>query len=409
MTDKQGVASAWSNSNFMLYIIGKFIADIAHIMAALAVMWLLMEITGSTSTASFSMLVSFVPSLLVAPFAGVVLDRVNKRRSMQVIDLLRGFVALAMGSVMLFGLPELWMVILYFFLRSLGDTFYRPASQAIIPFLVDKEQLVQANGIEQSTLTAGGILGPMVGALLIAAFGYSAVFFVDAFGFLVSVITLGLVKVNEVIESRSSKQGYKVSTFLGEIKEGLLYIKQKSLIVHLMILFSIVNFSSSALGVMLPFFINERFADGGIAILAQINTAAAIGGLCITLGVSMLKRMPYRGKVIIGSMLIFQFSQVLFGFTSSLPLLLLLAALRSVSAAGGMASSAIYQSEVEPQIRGRVFAFRSMLSTALTPFGVALAGIAGEFMPAWMVISLFGVIGTLAALGAMFSKELCTA
>jgi len=314
-----------------------------------------------------------------------------------------------MGIAMMQSLPPIWLVMLYYFLRSLGDTFYHPASQVMIPNLVERDQLVQANGIEQSAQTGGSLLGPMVGALVIARFGYPAVFFADAIGFIISVITLGIIKVQETRKPLSEGPGLNVAGFVAELKEGLLYIKTKAVIMQLMLFFSIINFCAAGLGVVMPFYVSERLANGGIDAMAKLSTASAAGGLVVTLGISTLKRMPHRGKVAVLSMLIYQASQMLFGFQTSLVPAMVLSATRSVAMAGGMASSAIYQNEVEPYIRGRVFSFRSMLSTALNPLGVAVAGIAGEYMPAWMVISVFGAIGTLTSILAMFSKRLWNA
>ena len=405
MTEDKPVGSAWQNRNFITFMVGQFVSNTGHSIAATVIIWLLMDITGSSSTASFSYIVSYLPSLIFTPFAGVLLDRFPKRLLMLIIDVLRGCLAVFMAFTMLQGLPPLGLVMLYFFVRSIGEALYAPASEAIIPNLVPREQLVQANGIKQTAAMGGGIIGPVLGALAVSRFGYGGAFFADALTFVVSVVSLLIIRVQEGLATVEHAK-LNLSSYFGELKEALLYIRTKAVIMQLMFTFSVINFGGAAMNVMMPFYITERLANSSVDTYAQFMSAYSVGGMIIAVSFSLFKEMRYKGKLVIVPLIVFTLCQVAIGFSTSLYLTMLFSFIRSVAIISNMSSSAIYQSEVEPGIRGRVFSFRYMLSTALAPVGVAAAGVAGSVMPAWMVISVFGAIGLVASLGGVFFGQL---
>jgi MFS family permease len=366
-----------------------------------------MEITGSASTASFSFLISFVPSFTISPFAGVLMDRYDRRKAMILVDLTRMGVALLLGISLLRGFASLELVMFYFFIRSLGDTFYRAASEVMIPNIVDSSLLMQANGVRQAADMGGGVLGPLAAGLIFEFIGMHAVFLLDSLLFVFSIIALLNVRLTLRSEG-ATKAALSVKILFSEIGEALLYIRKRPVIMQLMLTFAIANMSSASVNVMMPFYIAERL--GGMADFTAISSATAVGGLLIGLIASVMRNIRHRGKLMVIAILLNTIGQVIFGFSSILYLSMAISMLRAFSGiASSMASSTIYQDEVEDYIRGRVFTFRVLLVSALMPVGVALAGVMSGFMPAWMVISATGVIGVVGSLAAIFYKELWNA
>lgn len=401
-TQESMQGNIWKNQGLLIFLSGNLLSTLGTSVASLAVMWLLKETTGSTSKAGLTYLASYLPTYLLLPFAGNILDQFSRKKVMQWSQFANAVFSILVGIFLLTRKANVYLLASYYFINSATNAFYQPASEAIIPNLVEKELLTQANAMKQGFLRGGTLLGPALAALTLAKFNYSYVFFLKGFLYLCSCISLfGVSAKEEYLNHHRTEKPYA----LKNIVEALKYIKHHTVIMQLMFLFSFANFMGSAKNLLLPFYVTERL--GGVGDFAAMATAASVAGLIVSFLITFVKKVDRVGVLLISSCLVMTLSQMFLGMSTILPLSMFLYALGLTGGMiSGMCSSVIYQREVADEMRGRVYSFRTMLSTALNPVGTVAAGFAGDVLPAWQVISLFGAIASVVTMSGYFMKKL---
>ena len=235
----------WRNKGLLIYLSGNLLSTLGNSIAGLAIMWLLQETTGSTSRAGLTYLASYLPTYLLLPFAGSILDHFSRKRVMQCAQLINAASTALLGYYLLNHGANSYLLAGYFFLSSATNAFYMPASEAIIPNIVEKDLLTQANAMKQSFLSAGTLFGPTLSALMLAKtnYMYSYVFFLQAILYVCSCLSLIAVPAKE---EYLSKQKVEKPYQLKNIVEALKYIKLHPVIIQLMFIFSFANFMGAA-------------------------------------------------------------------------------------------------------------------------------------------------------------------
>jgi len=164
---------------------------------------------------SLAGLFAFLPQLLLGPFAGVWIDRWKRKHVIIAADLFLGLVAAVFAFSFSVGAPAFWAVYVVLAVRALGNVFHAPALQAVVPMLVPQEELVRANGWGQFLQSGAFMLGPVVGALLYAAFPLPVILLSDLVGALIASAAVLAVKIPEIQHPAG-----RTPDFVGEIKEG---------------------------------------------------------------------------------------------------------------------------------------------------------------------------------------------
>lgn len=224
MSNSQMKHNNWK-CNFFMIIIGNSISVISSSAVQFSIIWWLASETSSPIALSLASLSAFLPQIILSPFIGVIVDRVNRKRLIILSDLSVGTVALITAIIIFFaGIPK-WMIYIILIIRSIGSAFHTPGVQSIIPVLVPKEELIKANGWSQFLHSGGYIIGPILGAAMYSSLPFWLVLCVDFAGALIASIALGVVSLPQAVNSNSSDINY----FL-DLKEGFnLYLTNKNL------------------------------------------------------------------------------------------------------------------------------------------------------------------------------------
>lgn len=195
----------WKKTFGIIYA-GQAFSILGSAAVQFAIIWWLTVHTESAISLTTATIAGFLPMLLIGPFAGVWVDRFNRRTVMMAAD---GFVALS--SVLLAAVflqtttPPLWFIYLILFLRGLGSTFHMPAMQAAMPLLVPMEMLEKAGGWSNLISSLSNMLGPVIGAALMSTFPIAAIMLVDIFGAVFAVICLIFVRIPDVPRSAQKR------------------------------------------------------------------------------------------------------------------------------------------------------------------------------------------------------------
>lgn len=188
----------WKKQFITIYL-GQAFSILGSAAVQFAVIWWLTIQTESAITLTIASIVSFLPNMLIGPFAGVWIDRYNRRRVIIAADGLVALSSVILGAAFLImQSPPVWFIYMILFLRGVGNTFHAPAMQAAIPTLVPADMLTKAGGWGNMIQSVSTMLGPVLGAALMAFMHISAIMLVDILGAVFAIICLMFVKIPDI-------------------------------------------------------------------------------------------------------------------------------------------------------------------------------------------------------------------
>lgn len=376
------------NRNFLYLWTGQFISNVGDRFAWLAMIVLVYDITGKAANLGFLMIFLSLPSLIFGSFAGVFVDRWNRKMVMIISDILRGFLYISLSSVTIIsqylGINELYYVYLVAFLSAAVTQFFYPARTSTIPNIVDEEDLMTANSLSQTTLYISMVIGPSIGGLTIGLFGVNSAFLINGFSFFFSAFCIAYMKIKSIIREEKFE-------ILKEWAEGFRICVKTKPILFTLILFSFVMLAGGAANVLLyPFAIEFLGADKiGYGFLVAMNGMGMIGG-AIVLG-KYLKDTKL-GKIMLSGMCIGGFGLAMMGILKSFYISLFLSTFVGIlNAFISVTSITLFQKSVEDKNRGKVFGITGMIITVFTILSMGAAGFLGDYFGSATVIAAVGV------------------
>ncbi|HXI62265.1 MAG TPA: MFS transporter [Pyrinomonadaceae bacterium] len=399
-TQRSGLARAFifralSNKNYQLFFTGQSISLIGTWMTRIATSWLVYRLTGSALLLGVVGFAGQIPSFLLAPFAGVLVDRWNRHRLLVTTQVLALVQSLALAILTLTGVIRIWHVIALSVFQGLINAFDMPARQAFVVEMVDRrEDLANAIALNSSMVNAARLLGPSIGGVVIAAVGEGWCFMADAISYLAVIASL----VAMTITPRMTRPT-KDANILQQLREGWTYAAHFAPIRDVLLLLALVSLVGMPYTVLMPVFANE-ILHGGPSTLGWLMAASGIGALVGALLLAARKSVLGLGKYIPLTAASFGAGLVAFSFTRVLWLSLLLMIVTGFGFMVQMAASnTVLQTIVDEDKRGRVMSFYTMAFMGTAPFGSLLAGWVADKIGAPHTL-LFGGIGCV--LGALW-------
>ena len=273
----------WKKSFFTIYL-GQGFSILSSSVVQFSIIWWITLTTGSPLAITIATVAGLLPQAIIGPFAGVWIDRLNRKAIMIVAD---GVVALGSAILFLaflFGTPPMWLVYGVLFIRALGETFHKPSLNTIIPQLVPKDNLTKAGGLGQLISSACNILGPMLGGLLMSITTLGIAMLVDIVGAMMAIITLCAVK----IPKQSSLQGEKTNVWQ-DMKKGVVAMKQNKALMRIFIPFFLTTIIFVPIGTMLPLMVKNYFGGNAwhnslVQTLFSVGTLVTAGLIGVTGG-----------------------------------------------------------------------------------------------------------------------------
>jgi DHA3 family macrolide efflux protein-like MFS transporter len=186
------IREKWFRTYFTIWV-GQFVSMLTSYAVNFAVIiWLSLEMQ-SAEVLAYAGIAGLLPQALIGPFAGVFIDRLNRKKVMIYSDLFIAFSTFLMILVLKQGYQDLILIYILLGLRSIGSAFHSPAMQAITPLIVPEDDLLRVAGINQLLQSVSSIAGPALGALAITYLPISEVLYLDIIGAAGAIISLSLV------------------------------------------------------------------------------------------------------------------------------------------------------------------------------------------------------------------------
>lgn len=397
------VAVLRTNRNFRLLFIGQTISQLGDWFNTVAVFALLLDLTGSATAVAWMMIVQFLPVALVGPMAGVVVDRIDRRRLMIAADLIRG--VLILGLLLVREREEIWLAYVVMSLTVSASAFFEPARTATIPNVTSAAELMPANALSSAAWSAMLAIGASVGGLVTAVAGRNVAFVVNAASFFVSAFFISRTHYDSTPPNIPRVTGLLALTGIPDLVEGFRYMRARAHVAALMFVKAGWGLAGGIL-LLLTIFGQRVFPVGG-------STAAGIGvlygarGIGAALGPIMLRwilgQQPKALRLTIGPA--YFMVGVFYLMLAWAPTLWLAAIAVLLAHFGGSVlwvfSTVLLQLEVPDRFRGRVFAVELALVTLASSVSSYWTGYEldrGGWSPRTMAFALgilFCVPGTL--------------
>lgn len=341
-------------------------------LAQFALVWWLTEATQSATVLALSTLAALLPGILVGPFAGVFVDRWDRKKIIALSDTLGALVALALAILYLTQLIQPWLVVLAMFIRSLAGAFQQPAVQATTALIVPQEELSRVSGLNQMLSGLMQIAAPPLGALLMTLVPLEAIMAMDV---VTAAVAVGLVLVLD-LPRLAAKHTESAASVLHDLGEGFRYIWGWPALLGILMVSALLNLLLTPAFSLLPIFVTNHM-HGGAEDLAWLNMAfgvgVVLGGLLLSVWGGFRRRI-YTGALGVAGMGV---AILALGFAPAGMLPLAIGAMLvtgSMNAFSNGPIMAMLQSLVAPEMQGRVFAVVSSVCMAMSPLGLLVGG-----------------------------------
>jgi MFS family permease len=378
------------NPNYRLYAAGNLVSNVGTWMQRVAQDWLVLLLTANSAAAiGITTGLQFLPFLLLSPVAGLVADRIPKRRLLQMTNIGMAVPALLLGVLAVTGTVQIWHVYALALVLGVASAFDAPARQSFVSEIVDADDLTNAVGLNSAGFNSARLLGPALAGVSIALLGSGVaatgwVILINALTYVAPVMALarldgGALHVAALVRRQP-----------GQIRAGVSYVRQRP---DLMLILGIVFFTGT-FGLnfqMTSALMATQVFDKGSAEFGMLGTFLAVGSLAGSLLAASRERVRHR--LVVGAAVVFGLVEIVAGLAPSYLTFALLCPVLGFTALTMITSAnAFMQLNTDEGMRGRVMALYMMIFIGGTPLGAPLLGWVGE---------VFGARWTLIGGGAM--------
>lgn len=357
-------------STFGVVWSGQFISLIGSELTAFALgLWAYRQ-TGSAT--QFTLIVAFanLPIVLLLPFAGALVDRWDRRRTMMLANAAAALAMLALAALALTGHMQIWHIYPVTALVSAANAFHWPAYAGLPALVVPERHLGRAAGMIELGRAGSQALAPMLAGVLVGSLTLVGVITVDMATFAVAIVMLMFVALPR--PPQSQRKGYGPSALFADVKEGWKYIVDRPGLLRLLVFFAIFNIFFSAALVLLVPMVAAFSGNQQLGVIASIGTGGLVAGAIL---MSTWGGPPRKIYSLMGAVVLIGATAVLSSLTTWAPLVAFAMFGFYVGFAVLNASSqAIWQVKVPPELQGRIFALRRMVATITVPLAFFAAG-----------------------------------
>jgi MFS family permease len=366
------VSHAWRalrHRNFRLFVSGQSISLIGTWMTRVATSWLVYRLTGSALLLGIVGFTGQIPTFLFASFAGVLVDRLDRRKILVWTQTLACLQSFALAVLTLAHRINIHEIIALSILQGLINAFDMPGRQAFLMQMVeDKLDLGNAIAINSSMVNMARLIGPALAGLIIGAAGEGYCFTIDGVSYLAVIASLLMMRV-KIAPSPDARR-----SMWDQLKEGWVYVSEFRPVRIILTLFASLSLMGMPFTVLMPIFASSVL-HGGPHTLGFLLGASGIGALISAVSLAVRKNVRGLTTMIQISAALFGLGLIAFGFSRTLWLSMLLMLVVGFGMMQGMAASnTVIQTLIPEDKRGRVMSYYTMAFVGMAPFGSLLAG-----------------------------------
>jgi len=367
------------NRNFAYLYFGGLISTSGSTITSLILVWLVYKETASAIAITYLGIASILPTITLGLLAGVVVDRFDRRILMITSDLVRAAAVAAVPIVMLsfgFSFPLMLVVVA---IVGLFSTFFRPATNSLLPKLVSSDSVQDSNGLISASNSVIQMISNAVGGLLIGLAGVLFGLFYNTISYAVSAAMIFLIVVPQHLTNGLTDSG----SFVSDFKYGLRYILRNRAVLETTLSATFLNFFGTMVSAFFVVYVTSHLNQSGVFfgfLVASLGLGVAVGSLAV----GWLNTVSYAGKLFLLTTAGFGVTTIMLAFIGSAQLAVLIVVLMGVCL--GLLNTTFYsvmQLVVPNEILGRVLSVDEVGSYAAVPMGQIVAG---------LLISMSGIV-----------------
>lgn len=369
------------------FLLGSMIATVGGFMQQTAQGWLVLVLTNSPALLGLAGAVAGLPTLFLAVFAGVLADRVDRRRLLVVTYGSSALFAATLALLTTIGLVEYWHVLVLAFLTGLALTIQMPASQAVVSTIVDRAWIGNAVALNSAQYNLTRIIAPALAGLFIAAGSLALGFWVNAVALaLVTVLIAGLS-----IPSPRSADRVQAAMWL-DLQDGLRFVRSKPVLTILVLLPAVPALFVLNYLTFIPLYARDILGTGAAG-LGLLTGAIGIGALVGALTLATKRPSGGSGRLMLGGLGIVGVALTTFALSRSLPVsMVALALMGAFQVAYYSTTNTLIQVLVPARLRGRVLSLYVLTSIGLIPVANLLGGAIAEVLGVHVVLAAGGIL-----------------
>lgn len=374
--------------NYRLYFTGQSISLIGTWMTRIATSWLVFRLTHSALLLGTISFAGQMPTFLLAPVGGVVVDRSNRHRVLVVTQALSALQSLALAVLALSGRITVAQVLALAVVQGAINAFDMPARQSFVIQMVERrEDLGNAIALNSSMVNGSRLLGPSIAGVVIAAVGEGWCFLIDGISYLAVIASLLMMRIRPQARQASAEPAHPLAQFM----EGFRYAAGFAPIRVILTLLAIISLVGMPYTVLMPIFAT-RVLHGGPQTLGLLMASTGIGALLGAAYLASRRCVLGLGRVIPTMAALFGAGLIAFANSHILWLSVVLLVATGLGFMVQMASSnTVLQTVVDEDKRGRVMSFYGMAFQGTAPFGSLMAGALASRIGAPHTLMLGGV------------------
>ena len=387
--------SSLDNPNYLKFFIAQAISLTGTWMQSVAMAWLVLELTNSATWLGLTIALQFVPILLLGPYGGVLIDRLDKRKLIIGTNCAAAVQAVAIGVLYQTHHATLPVVLTLTLLLGMTNVLDNPARQSFVREMVKDDQVRNAVSLNSVLVNVARAIGPALAGVLIATVGLGSCFFVNAASFLAVIIAYSIMDTSLLTPSEP------VVRAPGQLREGLRYVRGMPGLFIPLVMMAIVGTLTYEFQVTLPSLAAQTFGTGAIN-FGLVTSAMGVGA--IAGGLASASRSHYGIKPLTTAVFAFGVTDLLVALAPNIELAsVALVAVGAASIWFLSTGNATLQMNAAPEMRGRVMALWAVAFLGTTPIGGPIVGFIAQSWGARWAIAIGAVSAILAGVLGLFA------
>jgi MFS family permease len=397
-------AHAWRalrHRNFRLFVTGQSVSLIGTWMTRIATSWLVWRLTHSALLLGVVGFTGQIFTFLLAPFAGVLIERWDRRKLLVWTQALAAVQSLAMAALTLAHVITIKEIIALSVLQGLINAFDMPGRQSFLVQMVeDRQDLSNAIALNSSMVNGARLIGPALAGIVISLVGEGWCFLIDGISYFAVIVSL-LLMVVKPLEIKRARV-----TMFAQLEEGWTYVSTFRPIRSILLLFALLSLMGWPFTVLLPIFASQVL-HGGAHTLGFLTGASGVGALASAVSLALRRNVRGLTTMIQLAAAMFGGGLILFGLSHWLWLSMALMLIVGFGMMQGLAASnTVIQTLVPEDKRSRVMSYYTMAFVGMTPFGSLLAGGLADRIGAPHTVMVTGLCCVLG--GVWFTTQLAS-
>ena len=388
--------------NISLLWLAQIISAAGDAIYQIALFWLILDITGSSTITGLIAMAAFLPAMLFGLYAGVIADKYNRKLIIIFSNLSQALTVIIIPIVLYFGYENIFLIGLLAFIRASFSTFFPPALNALVPMITSKDRLVRVNSILATSSQLAYLIGPLAAGVILSVVSIQYLFVIDSASFLFAILVLLFI-----VLPAKPKVSDKHFSSIKEIFSGIQYAKRNKPLGLLFILTIINNFF-----IMGPAFVGMlilvKDALGGTASqYAFVEAGLAFGMLIGSVFVYRIGNHINIGKLLLLGMILDGITYSLMYFAGSVNCVLIFIIIHALGIPMiTISRTAIIQKHSPNKYHGRLFSLVHLSVIGVTALSAAVVGIAANYIDIKIIFLFIGIGAALCGVVGFMNKRL---